>query len=377
GVEGIARDITKQKKTEEDLKKAHDFSQSLIDTAQTIILVLSPEGKIISFNPYMEKVSGYKLTEVKGKDWFKTFLPKQDFSHIRVLFKKAISNIQTIGNVNPIVTKSRELVYIEWHDKTLKDRTGKVIGLLSIGLDVTKLKKAYDELKKIDELKSNAIRDLTHEFKTPVSKIQMASNILQAYIKNPVEKRENINKYLDIIKKNTAFAIRQVSQTLEFSKLQELEGIQKTPVIFCDLLKDMAKAYHPKKITIVTATHTDKKFKLNKEMMKTLVRNLLENAIKFTKKGTIRLSCSFKDNNLVFAVEDTGIGIRKEDMEQVKKPFTQLDPSIQGMGIGLALCQKIVQLHSGTLDIMSTFGKGTKVTIMIPEAKHEKKHIDS
>ncbi|MBU1703878.1 MAG: PAS domain-containing sensor histidine kinase, partial [Nanoarchaeota archaeon] len=359
------------------LKKAHDFSQSLIDTAQTIILVLSPEGKIISFNPYMEKVSGYKLTEVKGKDWFKTFLPKQDFSHIRVLFKKAISNIQTIGNVNPIVTKSRELVYIEWHDKTLKDRTGKVIGLLSIGLDVTKLKKAYDELKKIDELKSNAIRDLTHEFKTPVSKIQMASNILQAYIKDPVEKRENINKYLDIIKKNTAFAIRQVSQTLEFSKLQELEGIQKTPVIFCDLLKDMAKAYHPKKITIVTATHTDKKFKLNKEMMKTLVRNLLENAIKFTKKGTIRLSCSFKDNNLVFAVEDTGIGIRKEDMEQVKKPFTQLDPSIQGMGIGLALCQKIVQLHSGTLDIMSTFGKGTKVTIMIPEAKHEKKHIDS
>ena len=144
-------DITKRKKAEETLKKERDFSENLINTAQTIVLVLDADGKIVSFNPYMEELSGYRLEEVKGKDWFTTFLPECDYDEIRRLFKKAISDNRTRGNVNPIVRKDGEQRLIEWHDKTLKDDKGNIIGLLAIGQDITERHKAEEALKNSEQ----------------------------------------------------------------------------------------------------------------------------------------------------------------------------------------------------------------------------------
>ncbi|MCG6970045.1 MAG: PAS domain S-box protein, partial [Gammaproteobacteria bacterium] len=114
-----------------------DFIESLMETAQAIILVLDTEGRIVRFNPFMESISGYPLSEVQGKDWFKTFLPANDQSRIRDVFSSAIGDVHTEGNLNPIVTKQGNHRFIEWHDTTLKDDNGVVIGLLSIGQDIT------------------------------------------------------------------------------------------------------------------------------------------------------------------------------------------------------------------------------------------------
>ncbi|MBD3355124.1 PAS domain S-box protein [Candidatus Woesearchaeota archaeon] len=144
----IAHNITEKNKTEEKLKKEKKFCESIVNTAQTIILVLDKEGTIVNFNPYMEKLTGYKLEEVKGKDWFDTFLPGRYHDKIRNVFKKAIGDIQTKGNINPILTKDGKEILIEWYDNTLKDDEGKIIGLLCVGHDVTKEKKAEKALKK-------------------------------------------------------------------------------------------------------------------------------------------------------------------------------------------------------------------------------------
>lgn len=140
--------MTKQKITDKKIKKvleeATDFSKNIVNTVQAIILVLDKEGKIISFNPYMEKIFGYKLNEVKGKDWFTTFLPKCDYNRIKKVFRKAISDIQTIGNINPIIAKDGHEVLVEWHDKTLKNKDGKIIGIVSIGQDITQREKAKE-----------------------------------------------------------------------------------------------------------------------------------------------------------------------------------------------------------------------------------------
>ena len=129
-------------------------SESILKTAQVIILVLDTSGKIVSFNPYLEEISGYRLKEVKGKDWFSTFLPKCDYVKIRKLFKKAACDIDIKGNINPIVIKSGEQRIIEWNTKTLKDDKGNVKGVLSIGQDITARKKADDKLKASEELLS-------------------------------------------------------------------------------------------------------------------------------------------------------------------------------------------------------------------------------
>ncbi len=126
----------------EELRKEKGFAESLIQTAQAIVLVLDTTGYIVSINPYMEEISGYRLEEVQGKDWFSTFLPERDRNSIRELFLTAIGNIHTQGNVNPIVTKDGREIDIEWSDKTLKDEKGNVLGLLSIGQDITERKRA-------------------------------------------------------------------------------------------------------------------------------------------------------------------------------------------------------------------------------------------
>jgi len=131
-----------------DIKKDSKFHEKIINTAQSIVLILDPDGRIISFNPYMEKITGYKIEEVKGKDWFDTFLPGRDHNKIRKVFKKAIGDIQTRGNVNSILTKEGKEIFIEWYDNTLKDKKGNIIGLLCIGQDVTEKIKAEKELKK-------------------------------------------------------------------------------------------------------------------------------------------------------------------------------------------------------------------------------------
>lgn len=139
-------EIVERKYTEDALQQEKNFNESLLETAQTIVLVLDTKGRIKYFNPYMEQISGYKLDEVKDKDWFSTFLPQEDHVRIRKIFLQAVNDIQTRGNVNPIITKKGNERLIEWYDKTLKDINGRVTGLITVGQDITERKQAEEEL---------------------------------------------------------------------------------------------------------------------------------------------------------------------------------------------------------------------------------------
>jgi len=138
------------------LRQERDFAESVIKTAQAIILVLDVKGRIVRFNPYLEEISGYSLDEVQGKDWFSTFLPGRDHTRIRALFKKAVSDIQTRSNVNPIVTKDGSERQIEWSDKTIKDVDGNVEGLLAVGLDITERKALQEETRRLAAIAEQA-----------------------------------------------------------------------------------------------------------------------------------------------------------------------------------------------------------------------------
>jgi PAS domain S-box-containing protein len=147
GYVGTVADITEQKRIEEALREERDLAESLIETAQAIVLVLDPEGTIVRFNPFMSELSGYSLAELKGKNWFETFLPLRDRERIHSLFEQAVGDIQTRGNVNAIVTKDGRERLIEWYDKTLKDRAGNVVGVVAVGHDITERKEAEKTLR--------------------------------------------------------------------------------------------------------------------------------------------------------------------------------------------------------------------------------------
>jgi len=157
GIVGISRDITEHKRAEQALQRERDFAETLVETAQAIVLVLDTEGRIVRFNPYLEELSGYALEELQGKDWFSTFLPERDHKRVRGLFRKAVGNIQTRGNVNPIITRDGSERLIEWYDKTLRAPEGDVVGLLAVGQDVTDRKRAEEALDRSERMYRGAI----------------------------------------------------------------------------------------------------------------------------------------------------------------------------------------------------------------------------
>ena len=129
----IVRLRQQSQKTQHD----RDFSQGLLNTAPVIVLLLDTHGCIQYVNPYFEKLCGYKLDEIKGKEWVSTFLPEHDQDRIRQLLRSAERGDQVDGNINPIVCRNGKEHQIEWYARTMRDDAGKVTGVLSIGQDVT------------------------------------------------------------------------------------------------------------------------------------------------------------------------------------------------------------------------------------------------
>lgn len=134
------------------LEKEKNFSTSLVDTAHIIILVLDVQGNIISFNPYMENLTGYSLSEVEGKNWFTTFLPKEGRDKIHTVFQEVIRTSNIHGQVNQILTKDGEYLDIEWDNEILTGSAGEQLGILAIGRNITENLKSQDELRKYSQI---------------------------------------------------------------------------------------------------------------------------------------------------------------------------------------------------------------------------------
>jgi diguanylate cyclase (GGDEF)-like protein/PAS domain S-box-containing protein len=147
GYEGTIRDITQRKLAEESLQQERNLAESIINTAQAIILVLDTQGSVVHLNPYTEQLTGYSLAEIKGRDWFATFLPEAEVQRVKRVFQMAMSDIDISGQVNPLLLRDGSRRLVEWYNKTLKDSSGEVIGVLAIGHDISERVKSEEKLK--------------------------------------------------------------------------------------------------------------------------------------------------------------------------------------------------------------------------------------
>ena len=130
------------KQSEVALKREKDFVESLIETAQIIVLALDNSYRIVRYNTYMADISGYRLSEVQNKDFFDTFIPNRHRLPTQAQFMKLPDNTIQSMVVSPIVTRRGDEREIEWRNRALKDSSGTVIGILAIGQDVTERKHA-------------------------------------------------------------------------------------------------------------------------------------------------------------------------------------------------------------------------------------------
>ena len=115
----LTRDRAPGRDTRRPVVRYAELAQGVLEAAPVVILLLDLEGAIEYVNPYFERLTGYRLDEVRGKDWFDTFLPVRDRERIRALFRRSRVGDSVSGNVNPIVTRRGEEREIEWTDELL------------------------------------------------------------------------------------------------------------------------------------------------------------------------------------------------------------------------------------------------------------------
>jgi len=159
----LRREIDRRKMSNEDLSRERDFNATLVNTARTIVLVLDSDARIVSFNRYMEELTGYRLEEVKGRDWFETFLPERERNFISNIFRKAITGTRVRGRTNAIMTKDGLEREIEWYDAELTDAEDEFVGLLCTGQDVTERQTLQEQLLTIAQAEQQRIGEHLHD----------------------------------------------------------------------------------------------------------------------------------------------------------------------------------------------------------------------
>lgn len=237
----------------------------------------------------------------------------------------------------------------------------------------------YSKAEKATKLKSEFLANISHEFRTPLNAIiGFSEMILIDKCKNLSEKDDS---YIQNIHKSGKHLLRLVNDILDISKIESgnldlnYEIFNIKPLI-CESLEFLESISKKKNININYCLH-DCNVNADTLRFKQIILNLVTNAIKFSSEnGFINIKSEIRNNNYIrIVVSDTGIGIDPGDREKIFKTFTQLDSSYsrrqEGSGLGLALTKKLVELHKGTIDFESEYGKGTEFWFEIPIYKEQ------
>lgn len=224
------------------------------------------------------------------------------------------------------------------------------------------------QLSEIDEMKNDFISTVSHEIRTPLTAIKGWGETLQNIDDNELRK-----KGLSIIIDETSRLSVMVEELLSFSRMQSGNlTIKKEKFNLKDAVEQTYHIYKQKaendEIDLLFVSKIKDAFIFgNNDKIRQVLINILDNAFKYTPKGgKIELQLEKNRKTAKILISDTGCGIEKKDLIHVKEKFYKANNTVRGTGIGLAVVDEIVRMHSGTLEISSEPGKGTKVEVCLP-----------
>lgn len=227
-----------------------------------------------------------------------------------------------------------------------------------------------EEIARSDQVKNDFISTVSHELRTPLTAIKGWAETIRDMGNSDMEMTE---KGIDIIISETDRLYSIVEDLLDFSKMQSGRMVKRAEPI--DIIKELDNAVEVfndrskrEGIKIVyTRPEITAPMSADKNLIKQVFVNILDNAFKYTKRdGRVAIFAEMASDNIVISIADTGCGISKEDLPHITEKFYKANMSVRGSGIGLAVVDEIIQLHNGKLDIASTSGRGTVVTVILP-----------
>ncbi len=341
--------IEKLKNLVDNISEQKDIMNTVIESIDEGIILINAKGRIKIANSAFKKI--INNDDIIGKNYWE-LLMSYELNNLMDKFKKGkepISNKIQINNKYFIVNIS------------LIERTDDI--LISL-FNITDMEKAYI-------MKRDFIANVSHELRTPLTSIKGFIETLEEEVDS------NNMRYVDIIKKHTERMIRVVNDLQILSKFEALENKIKLEKVD---LKNIANNV----ILILRKKAERKGLELRVEIdddvtsidgdefeIEQMLINLIENAIKYTEKGFIKLDIGDENNRINIEVSDTGIGIPDNDIDRIFERFYVVDKSRSretgGTGLGLSIVKHIINSHNGDIMVYSKVGQGTKFVIHIPK----------
>ncbi|WP_040413187.1 HAMP domain-containing sensor histidine kinase [Desulfosporosinus sp. OT] len=227
-----------------------------------------------------------------------------------------------------------------------------------------------EEINKNDRLKNEFISSISHELRTPLTAINGWSITLR---RPEMEDKESIDHGLDIIEKESSRLSSLLEELLDFSKLSSgkitlhLEPLNINDTVTSIKDQMIPRAQRQNIEILMDLEQGIKNIKADPDRLKQVLINILDNSLKFTEKGgRIYIRTETTDRGIIVQIRDTGIGIDSSVLPVAKKKFCKGNQKGAGSGIGLAICEEIVLLHGGKLNIESELQKGTEVSVFLP-----------
>lgn len=268
-----------------------------------------------------------------------------------------------IGPLRDVTSSAEKMALGDFKTKSRKKHDDE-IGKLSDTLNYM-----ADEILKREQLKTDFISSVSHELRTPLTSIKgWAITLKQGY-----ESKEILTDGLDIIEKESDRLTQMVEELLDFSKFVSGKiTLEKQLVDVTSIIKHIEKQLTPRAIRDqidfqVSFDNDLPKTYSDGNRLKQLFINILDNAFNFTPPGgKIIFDTRLKHSNYVFHIRDTGYGIPAEELPRIKEKFYKGKTSSSKNGIGLSICDEIVTLMNGSLEIKSHQNKGTEVIVSLP-----------
>ena len=257
---------------------------------------------------------------------------------------------------------------------------------LEIAEDKRQLEKDKMELKELDELKSNFLASVSHELRTPMNAIIGYTDLLLDRVDGPINEEQG--KSLKKIASHSRDLLQLINRVLEIAMMESGKTrFEPKEIDLKRLIKSIIPSFEPmiEQKGITLSVNIDKSLPLiygDEDKVKEILINLLSNAIKFTHKGRVTITAKLSERGIkpgelpLFAevcVEDTGIGMKEEDLCRIFDKFVQLDSSFTrqygGTGLGLSIARGLVTLHKGVIWVKSTYGEGSIFCFTLPLKK--------
>jgi PAS domain S-box-containing protein len=377
-------EIAERKRTEKALRESEErFKKLFIEAPLGIALIDSLTGHVLDVNPKFAKIAGRTMEEMSDIDWMSITHPddiQEDLDNMAMLNAGKIQGFQMekryLQHDSSSVWINMTIAPIYVEDHTQPRHLCMIEDITDRKLTVEVLKKSEEKFRQLNLDKDRFISILGHDLKNPFSNILGLSEILTDEVESL--NKEEIKEITENINKSAKITNKLLEDILMWARVQQ----GKTPfnpqkLSFADICKNTLETFNPtahsKNITIDYSSAYHLNVFADEDMLKTVLRNLVSNAIKFTNKGgAINISAEQTNSKVTISVSDNGVGIPPDNLSKLfdisEVISTKGTAKETGTGLGLLLCKEFVEKHGGKIWVESEAGKGSDFKFALPIA---------